>query len=100
MERQLINESGSLRGVKATLISDGSIYAKRSGKYITPACKMSKMLSSAMLFSSLKEAEDFVKCSNMRLSTFSFYRDLSISSIRSLPGGRTVVEYECKMIKL
>ena len=82
------------------LKKEGSIYAKRSGKYITPSCKMSNMLSSAMLFNSLKEAEDFIKCSNMRLSTFSFYRDLSISSIRSLPGGRTVVEYECKMIKL
>ena len=82
------------------LKNEGSIYAKRGGKYITPACKMSKMLSSAMLFDSLKEAHDFIKCSNMRLSTFSFYRDVNISSISVLPGGRTVVEYECKMIKL
>ena len=85
---------------KKVLTNKGSIYAKRSGKYITPGCKMSKMLSSAMLFDSLKEAKDFVKCSNMRLSTFSFYQDISISSIRVLSEGRTVVEYDSEMIKL
>ena len=97
---------------KKVLTNKGSIYAKRSGKYITPACvsegsppgrircKMSKLLSSAMLFDSLKQAKDFVKCSNMRLSTFSFYQDISISSIRVLSEGRTVVEYDSEMIKL
>ena len=86
--------------MKRELKNKGAIYAKRSGKYITPECKMSKMLSSAMLFDSLKQAKDFVKCSNMRLSTFSFYQDISISSIRVLSEGRTVVEYDCEMIKL
>ena len=88
-----------MKGIR-TLKKEGSIYAKRSGKYITPACKMSKLLSSAMLFSSLKEAKDFVKCSNMRLSTFSFYQDISISSIRVLSEGRTVVEYDSIVEKI
>ncbi len=104
MKTTLVSDSGSPRGAKTTLVSDGSIYIKRKGKYISSrngTVSFTTLERSAMVFDSMKDAKRFIEeDTNVRVSTLSFYKDVHVSYITVLSGGRTIVEYENKFVKI